>query len=69
MLGMSEGDPIHRDAMLRGPAQRRGDRPFLVRIARTFGNFTRQYGLNRHIRPLSGAHFRRSESGGRPRLF
>jgi hypothetical protein len=38
-------------------------------IARTFDVFTRKYGLNRDIRPLSSAHFRHPETGGQMQLF
>jgi DNA repair photolyase len=47
----------------------RGRGPIVEQIAQTFDVFTRKYGLNRDIRPLSTAHFRRPEMGGQMRLF
>lgn len=38
-------------------------------IAQTFDLFTRKYGLNRDIRPLSTANFRRPDLGNQMRLF
>lgn len=49
--------------------RRRGRGPIVEQIARTFDVFTRKYGLNRDIRPLSAAHFRRPEMGGQMQLF
>jgi DNA repair photolyase len=51
------------------PARRRGRGPFAEQIARTFDVFTRKYGLNRDIRPLSSAHFRRPQTDGQMSLF
>jgi DNA repair photolyase len=51
------------------PNRRRGRGPLVEQIARTFDVFTRKYGLNRDIRPLSTAHFRRPEKTGQMRLF
>jgi hypothetical protein len=47
----------------------RGRGPIVEQLAQTFDVFTRKYGLNRDIRPLSRAHFRRPEKGGQMRLF
>ncbi len=47
----------------------RGQGPFVAQIAQTFDVFTRKYGLNRNIKPLSTAHFRRPERGSQLRLF
>lgn len=47
----------------------RGSGPIVEQIAQSFDVFTRKYGLNRNIRPLSSAHFRRPETGGQMRLF
>lgn len=47
----------------------RGQGPIVAQIAQTFDVFTRRYGLNRDIRPLSAAHFRRPERRGQMRLF
>jgi DNA repair photolyase len=51
------------------PNRRRGRGPRAEQIAQTFDVFTRKYGLNRDIRPLSTAHFRRPEISGQMRLF
>jgi DNA repair photolyase len=50
-------------------SRRRGRGPIVEQIAQTFDVFTRKYGLNRDIRPLSTAHFRRPDLGGQMRLF
>src|SRR3954468_10845934 len=50
-------------------SRRRGRGPIVEQIAQTFDVFTRKYGLNRDIRPLSTAHFRRPDVGGQMRLF
>lgn len=49
--------------------RRRGRGPMAEQLAQTFDVFTRKYGLNRDIRPMSSAHFRRPETGGQLRLF
>ncbi|MDB5173577.1 MAG: hypothetical protein JWN51_2350 [Phycisphaerales bacterium] len=49
--------------------RRRGKGHFTEQLAQTFDVFTRKYGLNRDIRPLSTAHFRRPDLGGQMRLF
>ena len=47
----------------------RGNGPFVEQIAQTFDVFTRKYGLNRDVRPLSAAHFKRPDVGGQMQLF
>lgn len=47
----------------------RGDGPLATHIARTFDIFTRKYSLNRDVRPLSTAHFRRPSLDGQIDLF
>jgi DNA repair photolyase len=47
----------------------RGRGPLVDQIAQSFDVFTRKYGLNRDIRPLSTAHFRRPELNGQMGLF
>ena len=47
----------------------RGRGPIVEQVSRTFDVFTRKYGLNRDVRPLSSAHFRRPDVGGQMRLF
>ncbi|HTV49125.1 MAG TPA: PA0069 family radical SAM protein [Phycisphaerae bacterium] len=49
--------------------RRRGQGPLVENISRTFDIFTRKFGLNRDIRPLSSAHFRRPNLGGQMQLF
>lgn len=51
------------------PSRGRGRGPIVEQVARTFDVFTRRYGLNRDVRPLSSAHFRRPELGGQLTLF
>jgi DNA repair photolyase len=48
---------------------RTGRGPLVEQLAQTFDVFTRKYGLNRDVRPLSGAHFRRPDLNGQMRLF
>jgi len=47
----------------------RGRGPIVEQLAQTFDVFTRKYGLNRDIRPLSTAHFRRPDTSGQMSLF
>ena len=47
----------------------RGQGAMTEAITKSFDIFTRKYGLNRDVRPLSSAHFRRPEVGGQLRLF
>ena len=51
------------------PNRRRGRGPIVEQLAQTFKVFTRKYGLNRDIRPLSTAHFRRPQMNGQMSLF
>jgi DNA repair photolyase len=51
------------------PNRRRGRGPIVEQLAQTFDVFTRKYGLNRDIRPLSTAHFRRPDVSGQMCLF
>jgi DNA repair photolyase len=51
------------------PDRRRGRGHFAEQISQTFDVFTRKYGLNRDIRPLSTAHFRRPDVNGQMSLF
>ncbi len=50
-------------------ARGRGVGPLSETIAKNFDVFTRRYGLNRDVRPLSSAHFRRPEVGGQMGLW
>lgn len=47
----------------------RGQGAIMEQLAQTFDVFTRRYGLNRDIRPLSTAHFRRPDTSGQFQLF
>jgi len=47
----------------------RGRGPYAAQLARTFEIFTRRFGLNRDVRPLSAAHFRRPDVSGQLSLF
>lgn len=49
--------------------RRRGRGPMVKQLAQTFDLFSRKYGLNRDVRPLSGAHFRRPDISGQMGLF
>jgi DNA repair photolyase len=51
------------------PDRRRGQGHLAAQLAQTFDIFTRKYGLNRDIRPLSTAHFRRPDLHGQMSLF
>ncbi len=49
--------------------RRRGRGAIVEQLAQTFDVFTRRYGLNRDVRPLSTAHFRRPDQSGQMELF
>ncbi len=49
--------------------RRRGRGPLVEQISQTFDVFTRKYGVNRDIRPMSSAHFRRPQLYGQMGLF
>jgi len=49
--------------------RRRGRGPLVEQIAQNFDVFTRKYDLNRDIRPLSTAHFKRPNLNGQLSLF
>ncbi|MCX5659659.1 MAG: PA0069 family radical SAM protein [Planctomycetota bacterium] len=51
------------------PQRRRGRGPMAEQLAQVFDVFTRKHGLNRDVRPLSAAHFRRPERDGQMSLF
>lgn len=53
----------------RAARRHRGRGPIVEQIAQNFDVFTRKYGLNRDIRPLSTAHFRRPALHGQMSLF
>jgi len=66
LLRQASGGKLYKAS---SPERRRGSSAFTENIATTFDVFTRRYGLNRDVRPLSTAHFRRPELGGQMRLF
>ena len=47
----------------------RGKGPLMENLSQTFRLFTRKYGLNKDMRPLSAANFRRPGVGGQGSLF
>ncbi|HRP62078.1 MAG TPA: PA0069 family radical SAM protein [Phycisphaerales bacterium] len=65
LIRQARGGKLYEANVKRG----RGHGPIVEQIAQSFDVFTRKYGLNRNIRPLSSAHFRRPETGGQMRLF
>lgn len=52
-----------------GDARHRGRGVRADHLAQTFDVFTRKHGLNRDVRPLTGAHFRRPGVDGQMSLF
>lgn len=52
-----------------GENRGRGEGPHARQIRQTFDVFTRRYGLNRDVRPLSSAHFVRPDVSGQLGLF
>lgn len=66
LMRQASGGKLYRAS---SPDRRRGQGHLAEQIARTFDVFTRKYGLNRDIRPLSTAHFRRPEANGQMSLF
>lgn len=65
LIRQTRGGKLYNAAHRRG----RGTGHRAEQIAKAFDVFTRRYGLNRDIRPLSSAHFRRPEVGGQLGLF
>ncbi|MBI1189957.1 MAG: PA0069 family radical SAM protein [Tepidisphaera sp.] len=68
LIRQSRGGKLYDASNTNGP-RGRGKGPLAAQIAQTFDIFTRRYGLNRDIRPLSSAAFRRPETGGQLGLF
>ena len=66
LIRQASGGKLYRAS---SPNRRRGQGHLADQIAQTFDVFTRKYGLNRDIRPLSAAHFRRPEISGQMSLF
>jgi DNA repair photolyase len=65
LIRQTSGGKLYRAS----PDRRRGQGHFAEQIAQTFDVFTRKYGLNRDVRPLSTAHFRRPDTGGQMSMF
>jgi DNA repair photolyase len=65
LLRQARGGKLYRASFDR----HRGTGAMAAQIAQTFDVFTRRYGLNRDIRTLSSAHFRKPDSGGQMALF
>jgi DNA repair photolyase len=66
LIRQASGGKLYRAS---SPDRHRGRGSHAEQLARTFDVFTRKYGLNRDVRPLSTAHFRRPEMGGQMALF
>ena len=66
LLRQSRGGKLYQ-AKLGNRSRGRG--PIVEQISKTFDVFTRKYGLNRDVRPLSSAHFRRPDVSGQMCLF
>jgi DNA repair photolyase len=66
LIRQSRGGKLYESAY---DTRRRGRGHLAEQLSRTFDVFTRKYGLNRDIRPLSAAHFRRPDLSGQLRLF
>jgi DNA repair photolyase len=66
LIRQSRGGKLYQASY---PNRRRGKGPIVEQLAQTFDLFTRKYGLNRDIRPLSTAHFRRPDVSGQMGLF
>ncbi len=65
LIRQSRGGKLYNANKNRG----RGEGAHVKQIAQTFDIFTRKFGLNRDVRPLTGKHFRRPELGGQLGLF
>ena len=65
LIRQSRGGKLYRANDQRG----RGTGVLAEQLAQNFDIFTRRYGLNRDVRPLSSAHFRRPDLSGQLALF
>src|SRR3984957_20672075 len=66
LIRQASGGKLYRAS---SPDRRRGQGHLAEQIAQTFDVFTRRYDLNRDVRPLSTAHFRRPQADGQMSLF
>src|SRR5690606_11742782 len=65
LIRQSRGGKLYDASKARG----RGRGPMAEQIKQTFDVFTRKHGLNRRIKPLSTAHFRKPITDDQMRLF
>ena len=65
LIRQSRGGKLYEGAIDR----RQGRGPMVENIAKTFDVMSRRCGLNRDIRPLSAAHFRKPDTSGQMGLF
>jgi DNA repair photolyase len=65
LIRQSRGGKLYRANDMRG----RGRGAIAEQLSQNFDVFTRRYGLNRDVRPLSSAHFRRPDLSGQLGLF
>ncbi len=68
LLRQARGGKLYEARQMNGQ-RRKGRGPLVEQIAQNFDVFTRKYGLNRDIRPLSGANFKRPSTNGQMSLF
>ena len=65
LIRQSRGGKLYRANDMRG----RGQGAIAEQLSQNFDVFTRRYGLNRDVRALSSAHFRRPDLSGQLGLF
>ncbi len=65
LIRQSRGGKLYRANDMRG----RGNGAIAEQLSQNFDVFTRRYGMNRDVRPLSSAHFRRPDLSGQLGLF
>jgi len=65
LIRQSRGGKLYDASRSRG----RGEGPMAAQIKQSFDVFTRRYGLNRDVRPLSSGHFVRPDVSGQLGLF
>lgn len=65
MIRQTRGGKLYNANTARG----RGTGAMPMQLSQIFDIFTRKYGLNRNIKPLSGAHFVRPDLSGQMKLF
>jgi DNA repair photolyase len=65
LIRQTRGGKLYHASTARG----RGTGAMPQQLSQIFDIFTRKYGLNRNVRPLSGAHFVRPDLSGQMKLF